>query len=332
MQDLISLLSAPPLIFPSHQLPAPLRWTSWPDPWLHPRTAKALLEHNAALPPPDSTGSGASNPFAGPHNRGFRLGRYVEQGLTWIAKNILQAEIIASQQRVQREEQGVFRDIGEIDLIYRTDSTIIHREIAYKIYLWDPNFIPPEATNTPIGGWMGLQRRDRLAQKSGHMIEHQGPLAHTPEAFATLATPPDFTELWLRGQLFLPYPKKPYPKPIPPKVFAKSKPLRAQESGLELPIDSRAIRGYWCESHTWQSHFAPRGQWWSLPKSRWLTRLHPEPTPDPNPQSVVALTPNDRPGEPYPQLCARCVPSPSGLWEVERVVVVPDNWAAKARG
>ncbi len=69
--------------------------------------------------------------------------------------------------------------IGELDFIIQEKETknILHVELTYKFYLYDPQLKQPE-----IEKWIGPNRKDTLSLKIKKLNEHQFPLLHTKEA------------------------------------------------------------------------------------------------------------------------------------------------------
>lgn len=67
--------------------------------------------------------------------------------------------------------------IGEIDFILREVETeqVIHLELAYKFYLYDPDI-----SDTPIDNWIGPNRNDSLVEKLEKLKQKQFPLLHHP--------------------------------------------------------------------------------------------------------------------------------------------------------
>ena len=100
------------------------------------------------------------------------------------------------------------KTIGEIDFILTELETkrIIHLELAYKFYLFDPS-IPGEA----IGKWIGPNRKDSLIEKLDKLKEKQFPLLYHDCAKSTLNTIPireASQALCMLVSLFVPYHSK----------------------------------------------------------------------------------------------------------------------------
>ncbi len=104
--------------------------------------------------------------------------------------------------------EGNQQTIGEIDAVLRVNSKLIHTEIAYKFYLFDP-----EHGNNEIQHWIGPNRKDTLLAKLERIKEHQLPMIHLPETKTALSKFVDETEeitskVWIKGQLFVPFGKE----------------------------------------------------------------------------------------------------------------------------
>ncbi len=69
------------------------------------------------------------------------------------------------------------KTIGEIDFIIEdiTREQVIHMELAYKFYLYDPTI-----SSQLINNWIGPNRNDSLVQKLDKLKNKQFPLLHHP--------------------------------------------------------------------------------------------------------------------------------------------------------
>lgn len=111
-------------------------------------------------------------------------------------------EVIAK--NIQLIEQGVTQ--GEIDFILRDclRNSFVHVELAYKLYLYDPQ------AGDGLECWIGPNRRDRLVDKLAKLKEQQFPKLHHP-AMAEILSESGIEvaqvkqALYLPGQLYLPY-------------------------------------------------------------------------------------------------------------------------------
>lgn len=67
--------------------------------------------------------------------------------------------------------------IGELDFILQENAskTIVHMEMAYKFYLFDPTL-----SDEIVGNWIGPNRNDSLSKKLEKLKEKQFPLLYHP--------------------------------------------------------------------------------------------------------------------------------------------------------
>ena len=134
----------------------------------------------------------------------IRLGMLAEHFTFEYWQQIPQIKILAHNIQVQ----GKQATLGEIDAILRVNKKLVHVEIAYKIYLYDPKHGTSE-----IEHWIGPNRKDTLTAKLNHLKTHQLPLIHSPEGQAVVQNYRSIREritskVWMKGQLFLPIDSK----------------------------------------------------------------------------------------------------------------------------
>jgi hypothetical protein len=92
------------------------------------------------------------------------------------------------------------RTLGELDVLYRHDGRVVHREIALKYYL-------AATPGTDPSAWVGPGRRDRLDLKLDRLATHQltvAEQARAEDAWPAALPFPDVTEVLLLGALFAP--------------------------------------------------------------------------------------------------------------------------------
>ncbi len=133
--------------------------------------------------------------------KNLRLGHLVE-------KTVAQCIEASSNYRLLHESIQLIDEkqtLGEIDFILEeTESKrIIHMELAYKFYLYDPSI-----STTPTQNWIGPNRNDSLHLKLKKLREKQFPLLHhkaIESQMAGLAISEISQKLCFMASLFLPY-------------------------------------------------------------------------------------------------------------------------------
>lgn len=100
-----------------------------------------------------------------------RLGHLVEKIVSELIKNSSGYELLYENVQIIANK----KTIGELDFIIKEKSSnqIIHLELAYKFYLFDPT-ISNETTNN----WIGPNRNDSLREKIEKLKTKQFPLLH----------------------------------------------------------------------------------------------------------------------------------------------------------
>ena len=116
--------------------------------------------------------------FALPTN--IRLGHLAEKIVSELIK--LSANYNVLYENIQLIEEK--KTIGEIDFIIEeiTTKKVIHLELAYKFYLFDPSI-----SSEPIHNWIGPNRNDSLREKLDKLKQKQLPLLYDKCAEATLS-------------------------------------------------------------------------------------------------------------------------------------------------
>ena len=151
----------------------------------------------------------------------IRLGHRVEK----IVSNLIKA---STNYKIHYEnlqiKQGN-KTIGEIDFIIEEIQTkqLIHLELAYKFYLFDPTL-----STTQLNNWIGPNRNDSLKEKVEKLRDKQFPLLHNPQTRALLTDINTATikqQLCLLTSLYVPY-----------------------QSNVQLePKYQKAVKGYYLE-------------------------------------------------------------------------------------
>ena len=154
-------------------------------------------------------------------------------------------QIILENIQIQKEK----RTIGELDFILKKNepSQLMHIEIAYKFYLFDPKIEGVE-----IHKWIGPNRNDDLLKKITKLSKHQFPLLYAEETkqHLELNTREIQQKILFKAQLYIPY------------NFALN--------NLAL-INLKAIRGYYISFNEFlkselleQDFFIPNKQDWLI--------------------------------------------------------------------
>jgi hypothetical protein len=130
-----------------------------------------------------------------------RLGKLVEHYVFELLKASSNYTVLANNLQLLDGDHT----LGEIDFILQenTSDELIHLELAFKFYLFDPCFPFNEAEN-----WIGPNKNDSLIEKLDKLNEKQFPLLHHKSAKAALKNLElnnASQELCLLVSLYLPY-------------------------------------------------------------------------------------------------------------------------------
>lgn len=171
----------------------------------------------------------------------IRLGHLAEK----IVSELIKA---SSNYMVLYENLQIVKDkntIGEIDFIIKDSdlNQLIHMELAYKFYLYDPSL-----SLDPINNWIGPNRNDSLSQKLEKLKRKQFPLLYhssTKPKIESLDIDQICQALCLLVSLFIPY----------------------QFKGKFHPNFEQAIVGYYLYINTFKSlHTTPKTYYLPLKK------------------------------------------------------------------
>jgi hypothetical protein len=178
---------------------------------------------------------------------GKRAERYFSQWLKQSPKYDLVAENI----QVIKEKQT----LGEFDFIVRrkSDQQLIHVELVYKFYLFDPN-----VNGTEFQHWIGPNKKDRLDYKLEKLSNHQFPLLFHDAAISKLNELNIKTDGIQQQVLFL------------ANLFV---PTNADVHFNKVNKD--AIEGEWMSMEHWEQIFDSQTQFAIPPKTDWFSK---EPT------------------------------------------------------
>jgi len=103
----------------------------------------------------------------------LRLGHLAEKVVSELIKASTNYDVLY--ENIQQTENN--KTIGEIDFILadKVAEQLIHMELAYKFYLYDPRI-----SSDPINNWIGPNRNDSLKEKLDKIKSKQLPLLHHP--------------------------------------------------------------------------------------------------------------------------------------------------------
>lgn len=173
----------------------------------------------------------------------IRLGHLAEKIVSELIKSSTNYDVLYENIQVIEAK----KTIGEIDFIIEELITkrLIHMELAYKFYLFDPSI-----SSEPINNWIGPNRNDSLIKKLEKLKGKQFPLlSHecAKSKFAALKIDEASQALCFLVSLFIPYEYK------------------ANFS----PVYKKAIKGYYLNFKTFTNlhnssktyHLPPKKQW-----------------------------------------------------------------------
>lgn len=151
----------------------------------------------------------------------LRLGHMVEKVVSELVKSSTNYEILYENIQIIKDKNT----IGELDFIIESSITnqLIHLELAYKFYLFDPSI-----SEEPMHNWIGPNRKDSLKEKLEKLKTKQFPLLFH-EATKSKLTAINIDEvsqmLCLLVSLYIPYEYK----------------------GKFDPVYEKAIKGYYID-------------------------------------------------------------------------------------
>jgi len=137
--------------------------------------------------------------FQLPNN--LRLGQLAEKIVSGLIKSSTNYKVLFENVQVIEDK----KTIGEIDFIIEDINTkqLIHMELAYKFYLFDPTI-----SSEPINNWIGPNRNDSLKEKLEKLKRKQFPLLYHNSAkskFNRIEIDQASQALCFLVSLFIPY-------------------------------------------------------------------------------------------------------------------------------
>lgn len=186
----------------------------------------------------------------------IRLGHLAEKIVSGCIKASIHYKVLYEQVQILENQ----KTIGEIDFILENqkDNQLLHVELAYKFYLYDPSISTESLQN-----WIGPNRNDSLIEKLDKLKSKQFPLLYhscTAAALNTIDIARVAQVLCLVVSLFVPYGFKTKLAPAYEKAikgyylnFETFKDLDAPEKGYYIPSKKE-----WgmdaCEQENWSSY------------------------------------------------------------------------------
>jgi hypothetical protein len=178
----------------------------------------------------------------------IRLGHLAEKIVSELIKSSTNYNVVYENVQITEDK----KTIGEIDFIIEGIDTkqLIHMELAYKFYLFDPNI-----SSEPINNWIGPNRNDSLKKKLEKLRRKQFPLLYhncSKSKFNNIEIDEASQALCLLVSLFIPYEYK--------ASFS--------------PIYKNAIKGYYLNFETFASldnsaktYYIPSKKEWGMDPS-----------------------------------------------------------------
>lgn len=175
----------------------------------------------------------------------YVLGKRMESFFRLLIKWSPHYQLISNNVQISRNKIT----LGELDFLLKDlqKNQVIHVELVYKFYVYDPSFNKEEER------WIGPNRRDSFLQKLEKLQHKQFPLLYLPETKEFLQSlklnPRDLIQQsCFKAKLFL------------PKQFLKKK----------LPlINQKSISGYWINIYEFNSLDYKDYQFFLPPKQDW---------------------------------------------------------------
>ncbi|MBO6606386.1 DUF1853 family protein [Psychroserpens sp.] len=131
----------------------------------------------------------------------IRLGQLAEQFIFHHIESIDDYHLIAENIQVKENQ----RTLGELDAIVNAKNRLVHLEMVYKFYVYDPS-----QGATEISRWIGPNRKDSLTEKLTKLKNKQFPLLYheaTQKLIRALGIDVSALEqqVLFKAQLFKPY-------------------------------------------------------------------------------------------------------------------------------
>ena len=172
-----------------------------------------------------------------------RLGHLAEKVVSETIKLSKNYNVLYENIQILKEK----KTIGELDFIIQevVKEELMHLEIAYKFYLYDPSI-----SSEVVKNWIGPNRNDSLYEKLEKLNKKQFPLLYHNETKSRLAivNANEISQaLCLLVNLFIPY--------------------RCKEDFL--PVYQRAVKGYYIDYETFGSLDNSHKNYFIPPRKEW---------------------------------------------------------------
>ncbi|EDP95354.1 DUF1853 family protein [Kordia algicida OT-1] len=173
----------------------------------------------------------------------LRLGHLAEKIVSYCIKSATNFKLLHENIQIKKNKNTV----GEIDFIIENNHTkqLIHLELAYKFYLYDPSI-----STEIINNWIGPNRKDSLKEKLDKLKQKQFPLLHREVTKTTLSiteTDKISQQLCLLASLYIPY-----------------------EYNIEFsPAYRKAIKGYYIDFKTFKNLNTSKKTYYLPTKKEW---------------------------------------------------------------
>ena len=172
----------------------------------------------------------------------LRLGHLAEKIVSEFIKASTNFKVLYENVQIIEDK----KTIGEIDFIIedKNKKQLIHMELAYKFYLFDPNI-----SSEPINNWIGPNRKDSLKEKLEKTKRKQFPLLYNDYAKSQFDIAIDEVSqaLCLLVSLFIPYEYK----------------------GNFNPVYEKAIKGYYLNMEAFIGFDNSEKTYYIPPKKEW---------------------------------------------------------------
>jgi uncharacterized protein len=229
-----------------------------------------------------------------------RLGHYAENLLRFYLRH--RGDLVAHNLQVH---DGKHKTIGEFDFLLKMEGGLLHWELATKFYLL--HTLPDDQHQFSTNDYLGPNLADSLGAKMQKIIQQQLALSSHPAAFSVLLQPVVKAQALVKGWLF-------YHLGAPQAVIQG--------------IAAQHCRGHWCTLAEFLELQADYAQ--ILPRRLWLAPAQCSPDQALDRATLIQEIRLSFERDSSPVMVAALSGDGDYLNEIERFMVVPDDWAARA--